>query len=87
MKIEARTLRWIEEQPELMERLERLREISEDSKSDLETLERAERAVIEEIERLGCHALKGWMESRELEASKRASGLPGVRRHSKKNSG
>ena len=81
------TLEWIESHPELIGHLERLREVSEDPHSDLETLEAAERAVMEEIDRLGGEALKGWMRRREAEASEQMSRREGVRKHSKKNSG
>lgn len=86
-QIDKSTLAWIEQHPELMDRLDRLREISEDRESDLATLEAAERAVMDEIERLGAQALKGWLERRELEARGAAGQLPGLRKHSKKNSG
>jgi len=86
-RVEKNTLAWIEKHPELMDRLDRLREISEDEQSDLETLEAAERAVMDEIERLGAVALQGWMQRRELEARAASEKLPGVRKHSKKNSG
>jgi len=86
-KLKKHTLAWIEKHPELVERIERLQEISEDPESDLETLEAAERAVMDEIERLGGLALEGWMKSRELEARAASEKTPGLRKHSKKNSG
>lgn len=81
------TLKWIEAHPELIGHLERLREVSEDAHRDFETLEAAERAVIQEINRLGGEALKGWMSRREAEASEQMAQRKGVRKHSKKNFG
>lgn len=84
-QLSKETLNWIESHPEIVGHLDRLREVSEDPQSDLKTLETAERAVIEEITRLGGEALKGWMQGQEAKASQEASGLEGVRKHSKKN--
>lgn len=86
-QLDKETLQWIESHPELIGHLERLRQVSEDPRSDLKTLEAAERAVMQEIERLGGEALKGWLRRREEEASEEASRQKGLRKHSKKNSG
>ena len=85
--LSEQTRRWIESNPELMERLESLRRIGADRQSDLQGLEGAEGAVIDEINALGAETLKHWLSQRESECAEQAGRRPGWRKHSKKNCG